>query len=56
LFTFDFFGFIGAYLRMWLANQFGRPEIFAINIDGPAISHYLVYPRRGAGRGRLRVT
>jgi len=27
-------GFIGAYLGMWIANQLGLPEIFALNIDG----------------------
>ncbi len=27
-------GFIGAYLGLWLAEQFGLPEIFVINIEG----------------------
>jgi uncharacterized membrane protein YeaQ/YmgE (transglycosylase-associated protein family) len=27
-------GFIGAYLGMWLADEFGLPEIFAVNIEG----------------------
>lgn len=27
-------GFIGAYLGVWLAQQFGLPEIFPITIDG----------------------
>jgi len=27
-------GFIGAYLGMWLAGEFGLPEIFAIKIEG----------------------
>lgn len=27
-------GFIGAYLGMWLARQFGLPELFVINVDG----------------------
>lgn len=27
-------GFIGAYLGMWVARQFGLPEMFAINIEG----------------------
>lgn len=27
-------GFIGAYLGMWVAGQFGLPEMFAINIEG----------------------
>ncbi|MFN8443021.1 MAG: GlsB/YeaQ/YmgE family stress response membrane protein [Caldilineaceae bacterium] len=27
-------GFIGAYLGMWIARQFGLPEIFVINVDG----------------------
>jgi uncharacterized membrane protein YeaQ/YmgE (transglycosylase-associated protein family) len=29
-----FFGFVGAWLGLWLAGQFGLPEIFVINIDG----------------------
>jgi uncharacterized membrane protein YeaQ/YmgE (transglycosylase-associated protein family) len=29
-------GFIGAYLGMWLADQFGLPEIFSISIEGRA--------------------
>jgi uncharacterized membrane protein YeaQ/YmgE (transglycosylase-associated protein family) len=27
-------GFIGAYLGLWLAQQFGLPEIFVVNIEG----------------------
>ncbi len=27
-------GFVGAYIGMWLARQFGLPIIFAINVDG----------------------
>jgi len=27
-------GFVGAWLGVWLANQFGLPELFTINIDG----------------------
>ncbi len=27
-------GFIGAYLGLWLAEQFGLPEIFVVNIEG----------------------
>lgn len=27
-------GFIGAYIGMWLANKFGLPEFFTINIEG----------------------
>jgi uncharacterized membrane protein YeaQ/YmgE (transglycosylase-associated protein family) len=27
-------GFIGAWLGMWIAGQFGLPEIFAVNIQG----------------------
>lgn len=27
-------GFIGAYLGMWIAGQFGLPEIFTVNIEG----------------------
>ena len=27
-------GFIGAWLGMWIAGQFGLPEIFAITVDG----------------------
>ena len=27
-------GFIGAYLGMWLAQQFGLPPLFVINVDG----------------------
>lgn len=29
-----FVGFVGAYLGMWLAQQFGLPELFVLNIDG----------------------
>ena len=29
-------GFIGAYLGMWLAEKFGFPEFFTINIEGRA--------------------
>lgn len=27
-------GFIGAYLGVWLAQQFGLPELFVVNVDG----------------------
>ncbi|MCL4295139.1 MAG: GlsB/YeaQ/YmgE family stress response membrane protein [Anaerolineae bacterium] len=27
-------GFIGAFIGLWLARQFGLPEVFAINIGG----------------------
>ncbi len=27
-------GFIGAYIGMWMAGEFGLPEIFAVNIGG----------------------
>lgn len=27
-------GLIGAYLGLWVARQFGLPEIFAVNIGG----------------------
>lgn len=27
-------GFIGAVIGMWLANQLGLPEVFALNIEG----------------------
>jgi uncharacterized membrane protein YeaQ/YmgE (transglycosylase-associated protein family) len=27
-------GIIGAYLGLWVARQFGLPEIFAVNIGG----------------------
>jgi uncharacterized membrane protein YeaQ/YmgE (transglycosylase-associated protein family) len=27
-------GFVGAYVGMWVANQFGLPTFFALNIDG----------------------
>ncbi len=29
-------GFIGAYIGLWLAGQFGLPEIFAITVEGQA--------------------
>lgn len=29
-------GFIGAYLGMWLADQFGLPQFFTVNVDGEA--------------------
>jgi uncharacterized membrane protein YeaQ/YmgE (transglycosylase-associated protein family) len=28
------FGFIGAYIGLWLARQLGLPEVFVLNIDG----------------------
>ncbi|MGH2520981.1 MAG: hypothetical protein ACRDH2_00625 [Anaerolineales bacterium] len=28
------FGFVGAYLGLWLAQQFNLPTIFVLNIDG----------------------
>ena len=27
-------GFVGAFLGVWLSQQFGLPEIFVLNIDG----------------------
>jgi uncharacterized membrane protein YeaQ/YmgE (transglycosylase-associated protein family) len=27
-------GLVGAFLGVWLANQFGLPDIFSIQIDG----------------------
>lgn len=27
-------GFVGAYIGMWLANQFGLPQWFTVNVDG----------------------
>jgi uncharacterized membrane protein YeaQ/YmgE (transglycosylase-associated protein family) len=27
-------GFIGAYLGVWIANQFGLPEIFVLQVAG----------------------
>jgi uncharacterized membrane protein YeaQ/YmgE (transglycosylase-associated protein family) len=27
-------GFVGAFLGVWLARQFGLPEVFVVNIDG----------------------
>jgi uncharacterized membrane protein YeaQ/YmgE (transglycosylase-associated protein family) len=27
-------GFVGAVIGTWLANQFGLPTLFAVNIDG----------------------
>jgi len=27
-------GFIGAWLGIWLAGQFGLPEFFVVNVDG----------------------
>jgi len=27
-------GFVGAYLGVWLAQQFGLPELFVVNVDG----------------------
>lgn len=27
-------GFVGAYLGVWIAQQFGLPELFVVNIDG----------------------
>jgi uncharacterized membrane protein YeaQ/YmgE (transglycosylase-associated protein family) len=29
-----FFGFIGAYIGLWLARTLGLPELFTVNIDG----------------------
>ena len=29
-----FMGFIGAYLGMWIAQQFGLPELFVIDVGG----------------------
>jgi uncharacterized membrane protein YeaQ/YmgE (transglycosylase-associated protein family) len=28
------FGFVGAYLGMWIAREFGLPTFFVLNIDG----------------------
>lgn len=27
-------GFVGAFLGVWLAQQFGLPELFMVNVDG----------------------
>lgn len=27
-------GFIGAFLGMWIARQFGLPELFVVTVDG----------------------
>lgn len=27
-------GFIGAFLGVWIAQQFGLPELFVVNVDG----------------------
>lgn len=27
-------GFVGAWLGVWLADQFGLPELFVVDIDG----------------------
>ena len=27
-------GFVGAFLGMWIARQFGLPELFVVTIDG----------------------
>ncbi len=27
-------GFVGAYLGIWLAQQFGLPELYVVNVDG----------------------
>ncbi|MEZ4711749.1 MAG: GlsB/YeaQ/YmgE family stress response membrane protein [Caldilineaceae bacterium] len=27
-------GFVGAFLGMWIARQFGLPELFVLTIDG----------------------
>ncbi len=27
-------GFVGAFLGMWIARQFGLPEWFVVNVDG----------------------
>ncbi|GIK38616.1 MAG: hypothetical protein BroJett011_24490 [Chloroflexota bacterium] len=27
-------GFIGAFIGLWLARQFGLPEVFSVNIGG----------------------
>lgn len=27
-------GFVGAFLGMWIARQFGLPELFVVSIDG----------------------
>jgi uncharacterized membrane protein YeaQ/YmgE (transglycosylase-associated protein family) len=29
-------GFIGAYIGMWIARQFGLPEFFTVVVDGEA--------------------
>jgi uncharacterized membrane protein YeaQ/YmgE (transglycosylase-associated protein family) len=29
-------GFIGAYLGLWIARQFGLPELLTINVQGEA--------------------
>ncbi|MCB0142484.1 MAG: GlsB/YeaQ/YmgE family stress response membrane protein [Caldilineaceae bacterium] len=27
-------GFVGAFLGMWIARQFGLPELFVVTVDG----------------------
>ncbi len=27
-------GFIGAFLGVWIAQQFGLPELYVVNVDG----------------------
>jgi uncharacterized membrane protein YeaQ/YmgE (transglycosylase-associated protein family) len=58
-------GFIGAYIGMWLAGQFGLPELLAINVGGKtfpiiwavigsALFTLVVALLRGAVSGRRR--
>jgi uncharacterized membrane protein YeaQ/YmgE (transglycosylase-associated protein family) len=58
-------GFIGAYIGMWIAGQFGLPEFLAINVGGKtfpiiwavigsALFTLVVALLRGAVSGRRR--
>lgn len=40
-------GFIGAYLGLWIAQQFGLPEFFTLTIDGRPFP--IVWSILGAG-------
>lgn len=59
-------GFIGAYIGMWMAGEFGLPEIFAIKVGGKtfpiiwaiigsAVFTLIVALLRGAISGRRRL-
>lgn len=42
-----FLGFVGAYVGVWLARQFGLPTFFTINVDGQPFP--IVWSIFGAG-------